>query len=672
MNMLRRVLIANRGEIVRRIARTCHRLGVEHVAVYSEADAGAPYLRGAGATVYIGPPAPARSYLNGERLIAAAHETGCDAIHPGYGFLSENAGFARAVEDAGLTFIGPSAGTIAELGDKARSKAIMAAAGVPVVPGSPELIANVAQADAVVREIGFPALLKPVAGGGGKGMTVIEGAEALQEAVESAMRLAQANFGDPRLLAERYIAGPRHVEVQIFGDAHGNIVHLFERECSLQRRHQKIIEEAPAPCLAPQLRDLMLKAAVRGARAIGYRNAGTFEFILAPDGEFYFLEVNTRLQVEHPVTEEITGLDLVEWQLRVAAGESLPLSQEQIQARGHAIECRIYAEDPTAQFRPAPGRALRVIWPRRLRIESAVEDGSVITSHYDPMVAKMISRAGSRPQALASLRDGLAETRIVGLTTNVAFLSALLEEAQVLKGSLHTGLVDERLSDLARAPDVAAAVACAGALILAQSRPPQSTSISPWLAGGSAAPLDRALLDPAAPLGRVSVRSGRQWMSARILDPTPAAIRIGVGDETFAVSAASAGDGLWSGKVDDHDWTAVVTHDAIELVISGQRVCLDASHDAASFSESGLTAMAPMPGVIVGLSVSIGDKVNKGQTLAVVEAMKMENPVTAPADATVTDVRCAIGDAVTAGQVLILLGDAEEDLSASARRSHLD
>ncbi len=659
--MLRRVLIANRGEIVRRIARTCNRLGVEHVAVYSEADACAAYLRDAAASVCIGPAPPSQSYLNIERIVAAAHEAGCDAIHPGYGFLSENAAFARAVESAGLVFVGPRPETIAELGDKARAKAIMARAGAPIVPGSSEATDDAARIAAICREIGLPVLLKPAAGGGGKGMTVIDGADGLPEAIASAIRLAKANFGDGRLLVERYIERPRHVEVQVFGDSHGNVVHLFERECSLQRRHQKIVEEAPAPHLNRMLRDDLLKAAVHGAQAIGYRNAGTFEFIIAPDDSFYFLEVNTRLQVEHPVTEEITGLDLVEWQLRAAAGERLPLRQDEIEARGHAIECRIYAEDPAAQFRPSPGRILRVIWPRGLRVETAVEDGTEIASHYDPMIAKLIGCGATRADALAALRAGLAETRMVGLTTNVAFLSALLQDTQVKEGTVHTGYVDSALDRLAHGDDAPAAVACAGALSLVQAQPSDPARVSPWSAGACANPFDRVWLDPDAPLGRVAARCGRKWMTARLLDRTREAARVAVHDDEFIVTAARDSDGLWSGKVNGRSWSAVTMHNGIELVIEGRRVRLDTSHDAESFAESGVAALAPMPGIVVSVRVAAGDRVEKGQTLIVVEAMKMENPVAAPADGVVAEVRCSRGASVTAGQVLVLLSNDAQD-----------
>lgn len=447
--MIRRLLIANRGEIARRIARTCRRLGVEYVAVYSDADAGAAHLEGAVARVHIGPAAAAHSYLDAKRIVEAAKDSGCDAVHPGYGFLSETAAFARMVEDSGLIFVGPAPDTIGQMGDKERAKIIMAQVGVPVVPGSERASDDAAEIMAMLETIERPALIKPVAGGGGKGMIVIPNdltGDALREAVTSSVRTARAAFGDGRVLVERFIAAPRHIEVQVFGDGTGNVVHMFERECSLQRRHQKVVEEAPAAGLDPDLRARLIAAAVQGARALRYRNAGTFEFIVGADGTFAFLEVNTRLQVEHPVTEEVTGLDLVEWQLRIASGEGLPLTQESIACIGHAIECRIYAEDPEAGFRPAPGIVRRVAWPAGTRVESAVETGSAIPPDYDPMIAKIIAFAPSREKALSDMRRSLGDTHIAGVTTNLGFLRALLAMPDVIAGRADTTFIDTQLA----------------------------------------------------------------------------------------------------------------------------------------------------------------------------------------------------------------------------------
>lgn len=444
--MFKRILIANRGEIACRIARTCQRLGIEYVAVHSLADAGSAHLSGAARTVCLGAGAAAESYLNSGKLLQAAGETSCEAVHPGYGFLSENSEFAASVEATGMAFIGPSPATIAALGDKARAKALMRAAGVPVVPGTDEASDNPATIEALARAIELPVLLKPSAGGGGKGMQIITRYEDLPRLIESAIRLARSSFGDGRMIVERYIEEPRHIEVQVFGDGRGNVVHLFERECSLQRRHQKVMEEAPAPRLPERARQHLLEAAVQGARSLDYRNAGTFEFIMDRDFNCYFLEVNTRLQVEHPVTEAITGLDLVEWQLRVAAGQELPLSQSEISCRGHAIEARIYAEDPAQDFRPSPGTVVRARWPSNLRVDAALDQSGEVPPFYDPMVAKIIASAADRPAALAALKAGLRQTALLGVTSNLGYLLRLLDDPGVLRGQVHTRYLDEHKS----------------------------------------------------------------------------------------------------------------------------------------------------------------------------------------------------------------------------------
>ena len=572
--MIRRLLIANRGEIARRIARTCRQLGVEYVALYSDADASAAHLDGAAATVRLGPAPAAASYLDVRRVVEAATSTGCDAVHPGYGFLSENCAFAAAVVDAGLAFVGPSPRSIAAMGDKANAKRAMAAAGVPVVPGSAQASEDPEEIATLAAEVGFPVLLKPAAGGGGKGMRVVESAADVAEAARSAIRLARASFGDGRVLVERFVRRPRHVEVQIFGDHHGEVVHLFERECSLQRRHQKIVEEAPAPHLAHAVREALLSAAVRGARAIGYRNAGTFEFILDPDGEFFFLEVNTRLQVEHPVTEAITGLDLVEWQLRIASGERLPLAQEEIMAQGHAVECRVYAEDPAAGFRPAPGRALLVQWPERLRVESGVVTGSVVPPHYDPMIAKLVAHGGDRGAALAALQDALPSCRVLGITTNLGFLSTLLSHPRVIDGEVDTCLVDEAMAELIRPPDLALAVACGAAMEVAGTE--GEAPNSPWLTGEAVGPLDRRHLDAGAPFGRVSYRFGDAWVSAGVIDHAGGSARVAPeGSGEVRVTTERGREGVWSGVAGDRPWAARALADALEAIMAGWRFRLE-------------------------------------------------------------------------------------------------
>ena len=453
--MFRKVLIANRGEIACRVMRTADRMGIATVAVYSDADADAPHVRMAGEAVRLGPPAAAESYLLADKVLAAAKATGADAIHPGYGFLSESAAFAKAVRDAGLIFIGPPTAAIEAMGAKDNAKAIMEKAGVPVVPGyygEDQSDENLAVSAA---EIGYPVLLKAALGGGGKGMRVVERAEDLTEAAASARREGVSSFGDGRLLVEKYLVKPRHVEVQVFVDAHGNCVHLFERDCSLQRRHQKVIEEAPAPGMTDELRARMGDTAVAAAQAVGYENAGTVEFLLDAEGGFYFMEMNTRLQVEHPVTEMITATDLVEWQFRVASGDPLPMDQDDLDIDGHAMEARIYAEDPDSGFLPAPGAIRYLSFPietEHVRIDTGVEEGGEVSSHYDPMIAKLIVWDTDREAARRRLSAALDDVHVVGPTVNRAFLKYLTEHSDFASGDVDTGLID-RLDPSAYARD---------------------------------------------------------------------------------------------------------------------------------------------------------------------------------------------------------------------------
>jgi acetyl-CoA carboxylase biotin carboxylase subunit len=443
--VLRSVLIANRGEIARRVIRACRRAGVATVAVYSEADRDALHVREADQAVLLGP-APAReSYLDAERILDAARRSGADAVHPGYGFLSENWQFAEACARAGLTFVGPPAPAIHAMGDKAGARRLMAAAGVPTVPGSPGPVADVAAAEAAAAGVGFPLILKATGGGGGIGMARVERPADLAAAFASATRRAQSAFGNPALYLERYLERPRHVEVQVFADAHGAVVHLHERECSIQRRHQKLIEESPAPGLAPAIRRGLTEAAVAGTRAIGYTNAGTFEFLVDAGGGFYFIEMNTRIQVEHPVTEEVTGLDLVVEQLRVAAGDRLSWRQDDIGQRGAAVECRVYAEDPDKNFLPSPGTIARLQLPagEGIRVESGVETGSVVSVHYDPLLLKLVARGDDRGAALARMRAALDSTVVEGVRTTIPFLRRVLDHPDVQRGALHTQMVDQ-------------------------------------------------------------------------------------------------------------------------------------------------------------------------------------------------------------------------------------
>jgi acetyl-CoA carboxylase biotin carboxylase subunit len=443
--VLRAVLVANRGEIARRVFRACRRLGVGTVAVYSEADREAPHAREADQAVLLGP-APAReSYLDIERILDAARRSGADAIHPGYGFLSENWRFAEACARAGLTFVGPPVEAIRAMGDKSQARRLMSAAGVPTVPGSPGPVGDVAEAEAQAASIGFPLILKASGGGGGIGMARVERTADLATAFAAATRRAQSAFGNGALYLERYLERPRHVEVQVFADGHGAVVHLHERECSIQRRHQKLIEESPAPGLDPAIKRGLVEAAVAGARAIGYVNAGTMEFLVDSGGGFYFIEMNTRIQVEHPVTEEVTGLDLVVEQLRVAAGERLSWRQEEIVQRGAAVECRVYAEDPDKNFLPSPGTIARLQPPggEGIRVESGVETGSVVSVHYDPLLLKVVARGGGREEALARMGVALEATVVEGVRTTIPFLRKALEHPDVRRGALHTQMVDQ-------------------------------------------------------------------------------------------------------------------------------------------------------------------------------------------------------------------------------------
>ncbi len=487
--MLRRLLIANRGEIACRIMRSCRRLGIHSIAVYSEADSGALHVRSADEAVCIGP-APAReSYLDADAVIRASRKTRADAIHPGYGFLSENAAFAEASEAAGIRFVGPPASAIRAMGLKNEAKAIVSAAGVPIVPG----YMGDDQDDRVLKreaeQVGFPLLVKAVAGGGGKGMRVVRDAAELNEAIRGARGEAENAFGDGRLMLERFLDRPRHIEVQVFADGHGNCLHLFERECSVQRRYQKIIEESPSPFINAEIRAAMTAAAVRAASAAGYLNAGTVEFIVSTEGKFYFMEMNTRLQVEHPVTEAVTGLDLVEWQLLVASGERLPLAQDQIRQRGHAIEARIYSEDPRRGFLPSTGRLQRFACPPEdlhWRVDRGVEAGDAITVHYDPMIAKMIASGPDRVQALATLRDRLARTAIFGVATNLPLLREIAAHGQFAAGEVDTGFVDRELEVLTRpAPPAPESLLLAASLALDETRElaARGHPASPWMQG---------------------------------------------------------------------------------------------------------------------------------------------------------------------------------------------
>ncbi|MEX5729499.1 3-methylcrotonyl-CoA carboxylase alpha subunit [Rhodovulum iodosum] len=644
--MFKKILIANRGEIAARIARTAHRLGVATVAVYSDADAEAAHVAAADEAVRIGPPAPAESYLRAERIIEAALATGSQAIHPGYGFLSENPDFVEAVEAAGLTFIGPSARAIRAMGLKDAAKALMEAAGVPVVPGYHGDNQDDAHLEGAADAIGYPVLIKAVAGGGGKGMRKVARAADFPAALAAARSEARGAFGNDAVLIEKYIERPRHIEVQVFGDG-ADAVHLYERDCSLQRRHQKVIEEAPAPGMTPEMRAAMGEAAVRAAEAIGYRGAGTVEFIvdgaggLRPD-RFWFMEMNTRLQVEHPVTEAVTGLDLVEWQLRVAAGEGLPMRQDDIPLTGHAFEARLYAEDVPAGFLPATGRLTHLAFPPGLRVDTGVRPGDAISPFYDPMIAKIVAHGPTRAVALNRLARGLEDTQVAGSVTNLAFLGRLARHAGFAAGDVDTGLIERDLAALAAAPGPAPEHLAAALLAAADPGGGALAGFSLW------APLRRSLTlsrDGDEITGAVMFE-GPDLAAVEIAEATLAAHREGEG---WRVGGRSPGRVLKAGGA---------IHVFAGAAGTFSFAPVDPLERAAAAGAGTDVIEAPMPGLVKSIAVVAGDEVTQGQPLAILEAMKMEHALAAPRAGRVAEVLAAAGAQVEAGAALIRL---EED-----------
>jgi 3-methylcrotonyl-CoA carboxylase alpha subunit len=665
-----RLLIANRGEIACRIIRTCRRLGIRTIAVYSEADATAQHVRLADEAWPIGGPRPQDSYLRGDAILDVAKQSGAQAIHPGYGFLSENADFAEAVEAAGLVFVGPSADSMRRMGSKAGAKELMSAHGVPVVPGYTGADQDPALLQREADAIGYPLMIKAAHGGGGKGMRIVRAAGEFASALESCQRESAGAFGRDRVLLERYIATPRHIEFQVFADADGNTIHLGERECSAQRRYQKVIEEAPSPFLTPALRERMGAAAVAAARAIGYRNAGTVEFIVGPDGDFYFMEINTRLQVEHPVTEMVTGEDLVEWQLRVASGEALPLAQDEVgPALGHAIEVRLYAEDPEKGFLPGSGRLEKLRLPHAdgdsVRIDAGVIEGDVVTIHYDPMIAKLIVHGVDRPAALRQLREALADTEIVGPKSNVEFLEKLIRHPVVVDATIDTGYLDRHLDEVMptpQAPDDAILAAAATAAALFDEAVTHATATrgndphSPW------AIADGWRLGHAG--GRLlwfSLRGQRIELTAhgsageyrvehagRTVHVTGAKLQAGTLTATFDGRAQRLRARAEAGAVFLHDGTRRYRFERVPAF----------HFEADAGAGAGNRVVAPMPGRIVLMKVATGDTVTAGQELGVMEAMKMELALKAPRAGRIAGVQAKAGDFVEADTVLFRLEDA--------------
>ncbi|MEV3892948.1 MULTISPECIES: acetyl-CoA carboxylase biotin carboxylase subunit [Streptomyces] len=646
MTMFDTVLVANRGEIAVRVIRTLREQGVRSVAVFSDADADARHVREADAAVRIGPPPAAESYLSVPALLEAARRTGAQAVHPGYGFLAENAEFAQACADAGLVFIGPPASAISLMGDKIRAKETVAAYGVPVVPGSSGSGLTDAQLESAAQEIGMPVLLKPSAGGGGKGMRLVRDASVLAEEIAAARREARASFGDDTLLVERWIDRPRHIEIQVLADTHGNVIHLGERECSLQRRHQKIIEEAPSVFLDEETRAAMGEAAVQAARSCGYAGAGTVEFIVPGDdpASYYFMEMNTRLQVEHPVTELVTGLDLVEWQLRVASGERLPYAQQDITLTGWAIEARVCAEDPSRGFLPSGGTVLALREPQGggVRTDSGLSEGVPVGSLYDPMLSKVIAYGPDRATAIRKLRAALADTVILGVPTNAGFLRRLLAHPDVISGDLDTGLVEREAEGLVPdgVPDEVYAAAAAVRRDALAPRPDAGGWTDPfsvpsgWRTGGVPAPLTFPL--------RVAGADPVTYGAPASATVTPDRVTVEL-DGTVGHFHRS---GDWLGR--DGDTWHVQDHDPVEASLSG------AGRSGAD------TLAAPMPGTVTVVKVAVGDEVEAGQSLLVVEAMKMEHVISAPHAGTVTELDVTAGATVAMDQILAVVAPRED------------
>ncbi len=662
MALFNKILIANRGEIACRVMSSAMRLGIKTVAVYSDADAQAKHVAMADEAVRIGPADVAQSYLLGDTIIAAALATGADAIHPGYGFLSENPDFVDAVEAAGLSFIGPSADAIRAMGLKDAAKALMITAGVPVVPGyhgtdqDPDKLAK--EAD----KIGYPVLIKARAGGGGKGMRLVEDPADFADALAAAQREGQASFGDPVCLIEKYITKPRHIEIQVFGDAHGNVVHLFERDCSLQRRHQKVIEEAPAPDMPQAVRDAMGKAAVDAAKAVGYQNAGTVEFIVDGSGPlrvdgFWFMEMNTRLQVEHPVSEAITGLDFVELQLRVAAGDSLPFAQDDLTINGWSMEARVYAEDAGRGFLPATGTLHHLHFPDgtafangAVRIDSGISQGDEISPWYDPMIAKVIVHGQTRDDARNLLIAALEQVRLVGCVTNVEFLTALAKNGDFANGDVSTGLIARDMDTLVtpHGPDdlaIALGAIAAGGLLPTPASQPWA-AFAGWRQWGTADHIVTLQSDTETITRRVALHGAGQFS---------------VGDLQLCVMPASNG---WRVQTDgrQRDVQIIVTQTTVSVFNDGR--CdsfgrVDPLTQASDLSGGGNGVIAPMPGLVQQVFVTEGDSVAKGSDLMILEAMKMEHRLTAPRDGIVKEVLCKEGDQVSDGTMLVTLAETE-------------
>ncbi|MFU8814199.1 MAG: acetyl/propionyl/methylcrotonyl-CoA carboxylase subunit alpha [Pseudomonadales bacterium] len=640
--MIDTLLIANRGEIACRIIRTARRLGVRTVAVYSDADAGAQHVLQADVALRLGPAPAVDSYLRIEAVLEAARISGAAAVHPGYGFLSENADFAEACEQAGLIFVGPSAAAIRAMGSKIEAKRLVEEAGAPVVPGYHGDDQSDRRLIAEADEIGFPLLIKASAGGGGKGMRRVASAAEMPTALAGARREAASAFGDERLLLERYLASPKHLEVQVLGDGQGNLLHLLERDCSVQRRHQKVIEEAPGPTVTPALRAALGAAAVRAAGAVDYRGAGTVEFIAEGD-VFYFMEMNTRLQVEHPVTEAITGLDLVEWQLRIAAGERLPLSQQDIACRGHAIEARVYAENPRRRFLPSTGRLVRVAFSEQVRVDSGVVSGDTVGVHYDPMLAKVIAHGADRREALALLDRALAGSELAGVEHNVAFLRRVLAHEAFQSGAYSTHVIDDAGAALLP-PRHPGGLVCAALTARRRARGNGRWGVADGFRVNQAAAfvveLQQDKTTRTVRLAADTVSIDGVTADLQLLADDGEQLRLRLDGEVVTARVVTAGESIF------------VMRDGDTERFTLPRLDVGALAQAAAGGER---VVAPMPGQVIAVAVKPGDAVESGQLLLVIEAMKMEHTVAAPRAGTVAAVACAVGDRVEDGVELVIL-----------------
>jgi len=651
-----KILIANRGEIACRVMRTARRLGIPAVAVHTDADRSALHVRAAAEARRV------ESYLDIDGIVAAARAAGAEAVHPGYGFLSEKEDFAAACSKAGLVFIGPSPEAIAAMGDKAAAKRLMEKAGVPLVPGYHGEEQDPALLEKEAVRIGFPVLIKPSAGGGGKGMRVVSTKKEFVPALEGARREAKSSFGDDRVLIERYLEKPRHIEIQVFGDAKGNMVYLFERDCSVQRRHQKVLEEAPAPGLASKKRSEMGAAAVAAAKAIDYTNAGTVEFIAEQDGRFYFMEMNTRLQVEHPVTEMVTGLDLVELQIRVAAGEALPFSQKDLRLEGHAIEARIYAEDPERDFLPATGRLVHAGFPQGadVRIDAGVESGDEITPWYDPMIAKLIVRGADRDAALVRLRQALAAVEIAGVKTNVAFLRRVAASRAFNRAELDTGLIERNRQEIFASRDEIGADVLAAAAFAELAYEERTARERAQSSGDPYSPWNRVdgwRLNEDSHHDFVFVEGEREY-PVRV-HFSASGLRLAAHGKEHAFAGRPLDDGGLSVRLDERTCRARALRDGDDwhVFAGGDYRRLTLRHGLPGPDEearSGSLA-APMPGRIVQVMSRPGETVKKGQALLILEAMKMEHTITAPADGVVKEIHFAAGEQVLEGAELVTL-----------------